>query len=216
MENNVNNIKGIELIAERSREILDKQIASYRQKHTNAGTIIGIVSLFIPFFLNGLEDSYLCLKYMSIICIGMFVWALVLMLLILITKPLDQGISINKYDELVNKTEQEILLIEIGCNRCSFTDNKKITDKVDKRYNLSLRIILITIFLSVVLLVYNKFDKPEANPLKVKLENPATMQIEFNKTDEKPVVIPIVPPSDRERLTEDTNPKPQTNTPKPK
>lgn len=39
----------IEYLAIKSKDLIGKQITSYRIKHSYAGTIIGVVTLFIPF-----------------------------------------------------------------------------------------------------------------------------------------------------------------------
>ena len=48
--------KDLEFLAEKVKELLDRQIDSYRANHTKAGTIIGISSVFIPIFLFLIEN----------------------------------------------------------------------------------------------------------------------------------------------------------------
>ena len=50
-------LKHLEFLAENSKEIIEKQVDSYRQQHSYAGTIIGATALFIPFFLSSLENT---------------------------------------------------------------------------------------------------------------------------------------------------------------
>lgn len=50
-------LRNFEFLAINSKEIIEKQVDSYRQQHSYAGTIIGFTVLFIPFFLNSLEGS---------------------------------------------------------------------------------------------------------------------------------------------------------------
>ena len=63
----------IEFLANKLKYFIDKQISSFRQKQSNSGTIMAIISLFIPFFLSGLDEAYTCLKLASIIPPGLFV-----------------------------------------------------------------------------------------------------------------------------------------------
>lgn len=126
----MNDFKDLEFLASKSREMLEKQVASYRQKHSNAATIIGVTALFIPFFLNGLENAYNIIKYLSLIPIGILVWAIILMLGVLRTKLLFQFFSVDKFKDLVNTDYEQILLFEIGANNDSFRDNKPIDEKV--------------------------------------------------------------------------------------
>ena len=60
-------LKDLEFLAEKSKEFIDKQISAYRQKHSNAGSVIAIIALFIPFFLNGLDESFLIIKLISVV-----------------------------------------------------------------------------------------------------------------------------------------------------
>lgn len=50
-------LRHFEFLAINSKEIIEKQVDSYRQQHSYAGTIIGFTVLFIPFFLNSLDAS---------------------------------------------------------------------------------------------------------------------------------------------------------------
>ena len=103
VEDEGSQIKELEFLAQKSKELIEKQVSSYRQQHSYATTIIGVVTLFIPFFLNGLDDSFQCIIWISIIPIVVFIVALILMLQNLRAKPVDQAFSVDKYQELVNK-----------------------------------------------------------------------------------------------------------------
>ncbi|MEO7046409.1 MAG: hypothetical protein ABI091_13950 [Ferruginibacter sp.] len=50
-------LQHLEFLAVNSKEIIEKQVDSYRQQHSYAGTIIGATALFIPFFLSGMGIS---------------------------------------------------------------------------------------------------------------------------------------------------------------
>lgn len=124
----------LEFLALNSKEIVEKQVDSYRQQHSYAGTIIGVTVLFIPFFLNGLDGTLQVIQFISIIPTAFFIWAILLMLGIFRSKPLDQAFSVTKYKELISKTYKEILLYEIEANANSYTKNMKITETGNKKY----------------------------------------------------------------------------------
>jgi len=165
-------IKDLEFLAQKSGELLDKQINSYRQKHSNSGTIITVLALFIPFFLSGLDNSYSLVRLFAIIPIGLLLWAIILLIQVLRTKPLDQGFHIDKFDELVNKSHEEILLYEIGANKSSFKDNEKTTADQNNKYNRAIQLTVISIILSTALLLVNEFCKPQPEAIKVFITNP--------------------------------------------
>lgn len=187
--------------------MVEKQIDSYRQKHSNASTIIGVVALFIPFFLNGLDNAYPIVQYLSVIPIGLLVWAIILMLGVLRTKLMYQFFSVDKFKDLVNTKYVDILLYEIGANNDSYRDNKPIDEEVNKIYNFGIKLTTISIIISVGLLLANNFWQPEKTYTKVQIINANKMQ---NNNQEKPREIPTVPPRDRERLNEGVD-KPRPN-----
>ncbi len=94
--------RSLELIYNESKELLHKQIESYRNHHTKAGSIIGIITLFFPLFLFIIEKASELIKYLSFAPLFFFVLTTYLMIQILRSRLLDQGISPNEYDDLIN------------------------------------------------------------------------------------------------------------------
>ncbi len=167
-------IKDLEFLAGKSKDFIEKQINSYRQKQANSGSIMAIISLFIPFFLSGLDDSYFFIKLVSVIPIVLFVIAIVFLIDVLKSKPLDQGFHTNKFQWLVNLNNyKQVLLYEIGANQSSFTDNKIIVDKSNLSFNRGVSLTLFAVLISISLLVTNKFCKPykDKTPINVKIIN---------------------------------------------
>ena len=198
--------KDLEFLVQKSQELLNKQISAYRQKHSNSGIIITVLALFIPFFLNGLENSHLIMKYLSIVPIALLIWTIISFIKVLKTKSLDQGFHPDKFDTLVNTKYEDILLYEIGANRDSFVDNKRIVEHSNDKYNLGIKLTLIAIIISTCLLLVNNFIK-EDKPQEVIILNSKKMSKE-----EKPRVIPTVKPTDRVNLNEELNaPKPSSD-----
>ncbi len=171
----MDDLKHLEFLAVNSKEIIEKQVDSYRQQHSYAGTIIGLTVLFIPFFLSGLDGSSQVIQFISIIPIAFFIGAILLMLSIFRTKPLDQAFRVEKYQELISKTYSEILLHEIKANAQSYSKNIIITNKGNKKYTQGVRLTTIAIMISIVLLVANKLITIEKAPTKVQVVNVSKM-----------------------------------------
>jgi hypothetical protein len=132
-------LKHLEFLAVNSKEIIEKQVDSNRQKHSYAGTIIGATALFIPFFLSGMDGNIQVIQFISIVPIALFIWSILLLLSIFRTNPLDQAFTVSKYKDFMNKSYKEILLHEIEANAHSYTMNVKITEKGTKRYASAIR-----------------------------------------------------------------------------
>lgn len=154
-------IRHIEFLAKKSTDFIDKQISAYRQKQSNSGTIMAIISLFIPFFLSGLDEAYSCIKLLAIVPIALFVWGIFLFIEVLRSRTLDQGFHTDKFQELANLNNyKNVLLYEIGANKSSFDDNQKIVKRANSSFNVGIRVILIAVLVSIILLLTNQFIKP--------------------------------------------------------
>lgn len=164
-------LKHLEFLAINSKEIIEKQVDSYRQQHSYAGTIIGATALFIPFFLNSLDSTILVIQFILIVPITFFIWSMLLLLRIFSTKPLDQAFSVIKYKDLQTKTYKEILLYEIEANTHSYTKNLAITGKGTTQYANGIRMVTIALLASIMLMLANKFIAIEKAPTKVQVVN---------------------------------------------
>jgi hypothetical protein len=175
-------LKYLEFLAVNSKEIIEKQVDSYRQQHSYAGTIIGATALFIPFFLNSLDNTSLLIQFILILPTVLFISSILLMLSIFRTKPLDQAFSVTKYQDLLTKNYKEILLYEIKANSHSYTLNKIITEKGNKRYDIGVQLTTVALTISIVLILVNKFIVIEKAPTKVQVVN--NLKIPENKSKE--------------------------------
>ena len=171
------NLKPLEFLALNSKEIVEKQVDSYRQQHSYAGTIIGVTVLFIPFFLNGLDGTSQITQYIAIAPIALFIWSILLMLSIFRSKPLDQAFAVTKYQEFLTKTYKEILLNEIESNSHSYTKNKVITEKGNRRYTMGVSTTTLALLIAIVLLLANQFIKIEKGPTKVQVVNTTILPV---------------------------------------
>jgi hypothetical protein len=149
-------LKHLEFLAVNSKEIIEKQVDSYRQQHSYAGTIIGATALYIPFFLGSFDGTSQVIQFISIIPTALFIYAILLMLSIFRTKPLDQAFNANKYKDPLTKTYKEILLSEIEANAHSYTINKITTEKGSKRYSRGVSLTIMALLFSIVLILVNK------------------------------------------------------------
>jgi hypothetical protein len=170
----IEDLRALEFLANNSKEIIEKQVGSYRQQHSYAGTIIGFTVLYIPFFLNSLEKSTQILQVISIVPIAIFIGSILLMLRIFRGKALDQALSVIKYKELLTKSYKEILLYEIETNKLSYLKNNNITKQGNKKYMQGVSLTTIAIILSIVLLLVSTFLSIEKAPTKVQVVNNKT------------------------------------------
>ena len=164
-------LKNLEFLAVNSKEIVEKQVDSYRQQHTYAGTIIGATALFIPFFLGGFDGTSQVVQFISIVPIAFFILSILLMLSIFRTKPLDQAFNVTKYKDLREKTYKEILLFEIEANTHSYTINKIVTERGNRRYSKGVSLTIVALLSSIVLILVNKFVAIDKAPTKVQVVN---------------------------------------------
>jgi hypothetical protein len=189
-------LRHLEFFAVNSKEVVEKQVDSYRQQHSYAGTIIGVTALFIPFFLSSLAGTFIVIQLISVIPIALFIRAILLMLNIFKTKPLDQAYNEEKYQNLLTKTYKEILLNEIEANTHSYNKNKIITEKGNKNYFTAVRFTTIALLFSILLLFTNQFFKIEKVPTKVQVVNvkKATKHpTVIDSITKMPLVLPDIP-----------------------
>lgn len=204
----MSNFGKIEFLANKSKELIEKQVASYRQKKIYASTIIGICIFFIPFFLKSVEDTNIWIQIFSVIPIILLLGVITIMLIrVFFTKPLFQSHSVEQFQVLVNKSHKDILLYEIGANTDSFKDNRKILRKANIAYNLGVTLTIVAVFISALLLLINVFINSETKENKAIIINKINQKIMLNYNNEPEdenddLIIPSVPQDEREQLNE--------------
>ncbi|MEI7422424.1 MAG: hypothetical protein WCK18_10030 [Prolixibacteraceae bacterium] len=204
----MSDLKDLEFLAERARELLDRQITSFRATHAKAGSIIAVVAIFVPLFLSIIEKSVFIIKVFSIIPIVLLCYSLVLMIEILRQKKLDQGFNESQFDKLVNKSYEDILLYEIGAKKDSFTDNQVITESHNRKFNYGLSYTITAIFLSFALLTLSIFVEPKKtttmseNEKTENTNNVISKETTPDTSKTKDRVIPSVPKEERTQLNE--------------
>jgi len=164
-------LRNLEFLAVNSKEIIEKQVDSYRQQHSYAGTIIGATAIFIPFFLGSFDGTSQSIQFISILPTATFIYAILLMLSIFRSKPLDQAFNVTKYKELKTKSYLEILLYEIDANAHSYMKNEIITKQGNRRYSRGVSLTIVALLFSIILILVNKFITIEKVPTKVQVVN---------------------------------------------
>lgn len=211
----------LEFLVTKSKELIQKQVDSYRQLHNYAGTVIGVSTLYVPFFLNGLDRAYPLVQHLSVVPVALFVWAILLMLDIFRSRPLKQTFVVSKYAELANAPLSEVLAYEIGANTSFYTHNKPIAESANRKYNTGVVLTIVAIISSIILLLTNNFVKPDKadDPIKVELVHhpvamtqpikneqttttPTTTTTSPVTTTPQPIVIPSVSPNEGESMNE--------------
>ena len=149
----------IEFITDKSKELLDRQIAAFLHIDQNAGIIVGIVSIFLPLFVGSIVTENIIIKLISLIPIVVFVVGIVVMLLVIRSKKLNLGYSEKEIEELIDEPIKNILKIEIAYNVIAYEENEDIIINKNSLYNFGLIILIIAIILSVVMMIVNIFMK---------------------------------------------------------
>ena len=189
-------LRHLEFFANNSKEIVEKQVDSYRQQHSYAGTIIGVTALFIPFFLNSFIGTFHLIQFFSVVPIILFCWAILLMLSIFRANPLDQAYNVKKFQELLTKTYKEILISEIEANTHSYNGNKIITEKGNRNYTKGVKLTTIALLISIILLFANQFIKIEKVPVKIQgIDAKKSLNPDLTKdsTNKRILITPLLP-----------------------
>lgn len=158
-------------LAEKSKEWIDRQMETYREKRSVASTIIGLNALFIPFFLGGIADSLLWVKCIAGIPTILIVTALYFLIRIYYLQRLSQGLDKSGYDDAINKNYNDAILYEIGVNKQCIENNDVILDGVNKSYKRGISFTQLAIGLSIIVLSLNMYFRPESDTIKIEISN---------------------------------------------
>lgn len=199
------NLRDLEFLADKARELLDRQISSFRATHAKAGSIIALSTIFVPIYIFVIEKAAGIIQILSIIPILLLGYSLILMIQILKTKRLDQGFNEDQFDKLINKKYEKILLYEIGAKKASIKDNQLITAGQNKKFNKGLNFTIAAVLFSFLLLFTNVFINPP-NRLKMsekeKKEKTDPKKEPSQDQQTKSRTIPSVPKEERIQLNE--------------
>ncbi|WP_458626486.1 hypothetical protein [Winogradskyella sp. PC D3.3] len=151
-----------QILALKSRELLNDQINSVDTNNSKAGTFISISSLFIPLAFSLFEKFELSIVWILIFFIPIVLNLIGLYFLVkaLFPRKIYHGMNFNEFQPLLEKSEDEIYLFEIGINKDSFNDNKKTINEQNKNLKTGLSIIflsagVLTLIIFVNLIITN-------------------------------------------------------------
>ena len=177
--------KTIEYIAQKSKELLTRQINSYRSLHQKAGTVIAVAALFAPIFLFLIEKTHLWFRITGSLLILPLIIGIILLLLTLRATKLNQGFDETMFDDLLNKKKTEVETYEIAYNKYSIEQNDKILNKQNNKYNWGIRLIIAAIILSISLLIISTIIE-NRNDHKAKTKDLETTN--FNNSNTNPLM----------------------------
>lgn len=164
-------LETLKAVAEKSKDLLASQIASYREKRSIVSTIIGLDTLFIPFYLSGMQDAYWWIKLLSAVPVILICVSIHYFIKIYHVISLEHGFNVKEYDDLVTQNHENFLLLEISTNRKSFKDNEERLEKIVTSYDRGVRCTVFAIGISVIILSLNLICSPPKEPTKVEITN---------------------------------------------
>ena len=184
----------IEIISEKSKELLDYQVSAFDSNYGKAGTFISISSLFTPLAFSFFEkfDNNLLSIIIFFIPIILNLIGLFFLLKVLIPKKLNFGIGIQEFDRLINDDYEKVRLFEIGANKTSFNENKIKLDKQNKSLRKGLHLIYISA-ISLAIIFFTQTIITNSNKMADNNENSSgqsTSQDNGNSGREIPQVRP--------------------------
>ncbi len=184
----------IEIISEKSKELLDYQVSAFDSNYGKAGTFISISSLFTPLAFSFFEkfDNNLLSIIIFFIPIILNLIGLFFLLKVLIPKKLNFGIGIQEFDRLINDDYEKVKLFEIGANKTSFNENKIKLDEQNKFLRKGLRMIYISA-ISLAIIFFTQTIITNSNKMADNNENSngqSTSQDNGNSGREIPQVRP--------------------------
>jgi formate/nitrite transporter FocA (FNT family) len=160
-EYHLNTIPNLEFLAAKSKELLSRQIGAYEKRRSYAGTLLAVLTFFIPVFFGKVERSVLPTPLLSAAAVVFFLISLILLIIIFISYRLDEGMSFSKLVEHATLDDYKTTLtFEIGANESSYTDNRKVVKRNSNLFSLSIFALIAGIILSVAAFVYDKFITP--------------------------------------------------------
>lgn len=200
----------IEYIANKSKELLANQIASYRSLHQKAGTVIAVAALFAPLFLFLVEKAELWVRITASILIIPLIIGVILLLLTLRARKLNMGYDESNFEDLINKDISEVQAFEISYNKYSIERNDRILKDQNNKYNWGMALIIIAVILSIGLIIIDTVIKNNSNnhtKTECKMADDNKKTTSSDSGTEKKVALPKVDPKKVKQLNEGIDPK---------
>lgn len=139
-----------EILASKSRELLNEQLSSVDANNAKAGTIITISALFVPISFSVFDKFAIETFWILVFFIPIFINLTGIFFLVLAMYPrkLHHGMNFTEIIKHKDKDSETVYLFEIGINRDSYNFNSKPV----ALQNRNIRKGIITIFGSVIAL----------------------------------------------------------------
>lgn len=146
-----------QILALKSRELLNDQINSVDTNNSKAGIFISISSLFIPLAFSLFEKFDISIIWIFIFFVPIILNLIGLYFLVraLFPRKIYHGMNFNEFQSLLEKSEDEIYLFEIGINKDSFNDNKKTINEQNKNLRNGLSIIFLSVSVLTLIIFLN-------------------------------------------------------------
>jgi len=152
-----------EILAHKSRELLNDQLNSIDSNNSKAGTFVSISSLFIPLAFGLFDNFDKNATWIFVFAIPIILNLIGLYFLIksLFPKKIYHGMNFGEFDNLLNKDDsRDVYDFEIAANRDSFNDNIETLKKQNNNLKYGLTFIYVsaiclTLIFFINLLVIN-------------------------------------------------------------
>ena len=121
-------------IVDKSKELLNRQIITYRTLKTNAVSLLGFISIFTPIFLFIIEKAKPLIQLLSIVPIVTITISIIMLMWVIQPQDLFQGYNEDQFDDLINDDISQAELFEIGANKESIKKYDLLLKKIKKKY----------------------------------------------------------------------------------
>ena len=144
-----------EKVEARGELILSRQIESYRAIQNRAGLLLGTLTIYISFYPSLIKDFDCVLRNIGILSFITSSVSIVLTLMVVRHKKLDEGLGEHRFENLLNEKYESYMTQSISALRTSIETNDKKLKKMNKQFNRSLYIFISALLLGVLTIILN-------------------------------------------------------------
>jgi hypothetical protein len=145
----------LEKIESRGELILSRQIESYRAIQNRAGLLLGTLTIYISFYPALIKDFNERLQFTGVISFVISGLSILLTLLIIKHKRLEEGYGEHKFSELVNDGYEKYITYSISSLKAAIENNDRELTRMNRQFNFSLYIFILGLLLGVLTIVIN-------------------------------------------------------------
>lgn len=144
-----------EKVEARGELILSRQIESYRAIQNRAGLLLGTLTIYISFYPSLIKDFDCGLRNLGIVSFIVCSVSIVLTLMVVRHKKLDEGLGEHRFENLLNEKYETYMTQSISALKTSIETNDKKLKKMNKQFNRSLYIFIFALLLGVLTIILN-------------------------------------------------------------